>query len=89
MIKSILLFLFVLGILLIIIDISKSSESCPTQKVIYRYIPRTFEQEQTQPDYPSDIFKQMFTEPSTWNTNIIDYSHRYLEAPNKYHISQD
>jgi hypothetical protein len=37
-----------------------------TTKIVYKYIPRTFEQEQKVPNYPSVIYKDLFTELDPW-----------------------
>lgn len=86
--KIILLIFMFIGILLIAINISRNETVCPKERVIYRYIPRTFEDEQNEPVYPSDIFKTMFTQPSPWVGSVNDVDTRQREATNKYFISQ-
>ena len=88
MIKGILLFFLIIGIILIIIAVTQTQQLCPTQKIIYKYVPRTFDEEQDSPVYVSDIFKAMFTQPSAWNHGLIEYDKRKEEAMNKYFISQ-
>jgi hypothetical protein len=44
--KVLILLLIVIGLILITIGYVKTNQFCPPQKVEYRYIPRTFEQEQ-------------------------------------------
>lgn len=63
-------------------------KECPRQKIIYRYVPRTFDEEQQDPAYPSDIFKAMFTQPSAWNNGVNDFEKRRNLSINKYFISQ-
>lgn len=86
--KGILIVLFVIGIILIIIDITKITAKCPTQKIIYRYIPRTLEEEEMEPAYVTDIFKTMFTQPSTWVGEVNDLDTRKREQINKFFVSQ-
>ena len=86
--KGFLFILFLFAIILIIIEIIKSNFICPTQKIIYRYIPRTLEEEQLEPAYVTDIFKTMFTNPSVWIGEVNDLDTRKREQINKFFISQ-
>jgi hypothetical protein len=86
--KEIYMLLLFIGILFIIIDLVKASSKCPEQKIIYKYIPRTFDEEQEQPGLVTDIFKSMFTQPSPWIANVNDVDTRKNEVFNKYFISQ-
>ena len=88
MYKGLLLLLLLFGTILVIIEFIKSSQKCPVQKVIYKYIPRTFEEEQEEPVYVSDIFRTMFTQPSTWIGDVTDLDTRKRENINQYFISQ-
>lgn len=63
--EAILLIIFI-GILLVTIDLSKENTKCQKQKIIYKYIPRTLEEEEESPIYVSDIFGTMFSQPSPW-----------------------
>ena len=44
--KVLILLLLIIGLILITIGYVKTNNFCPHSKVEYRYIPRTFEQEQ-------------------------------------------
>lgn len=83
---TILCFIF-LGILLITIGIMNNKQ-CPPEKIIYKYIPKTFDQEQDNPEYVSDIFKSMFRLEDQWRRNKVSYDSRKMEDINKYFISQ-
>lgn len=73
----------------IVIEIVKVNNTNPVkEKIIYRYIPRTLEEELTEPAYPSDIFKAMFTQPSTWIGETTDLDTRKRESINRFFISQ-
>ena len=63
--EAILLVIFI-GVLLVAIDLSKSDTKCPQQKIVYKYIPRTLEEEEESSIYVSDIFNTMFSQPSPW-----------------------
>ena len=62
--KSIMIILVIIGIILLIIDITKRYYTCPLNKIEYRYIPRTFEEESKEPVPLNDIFDSMFKNPS-------------------------
>jgi len=64
--KSILLFIFLLGIFMILFGYSKNYQKCPEPQIEYRYIPRSFYEEQMTPTNIFKSFKAMFNNPSTW-----------------------
>lgn len=87
--KGILILFLIFGVILIIIELTRVDRQCPKQKIIYRYIPRTFDEEQDEPVYVTDIFKTMFTQPdSAWVKGVQSYDFRKKEAVNKFYISQ-
>jgi hypothetical protein len=88
-IKGIFLIILIIGIILIIIYYFSNNiiGNCDPQ-IIYKYIPRTLEEEESQPIYVSQIFKTMFTQPSVWINSIEDDYFRKQEDINKYFISQ-
>jgi hypothetical protein len=68
----ILLLLFI-GLLFVSIGWIKSNQSCPAPIVEYRYVPRTFKEEQENPTKVSEIFEDMFNQDTPWmNPNSID-----------------
>jgi len=88
--KIIILLILFIGTVLITIDVTKikSDLSRKVPKVIYRYIPRTFEEEQEDPVPVSDVFSTMFSQPSPWVGSIRTYDRRKQEKINKYFVSQ-
>ena len=58
------------------------------KKIIYKYLPRTLEEEETEPIYVSQIFAPMFTQPSVWIDSIYEDDKRKTQLLNKYFISQ-
>ncbi len=86
--KIALLILIFIGILLITINILKTEQTCPKQQVIYKYIPRTFAEEQEEPAYVSDIFKVMFSQQSPWVYSISNIDRQKQEEINKFFINQ-
>ena len=91
MIANLMRLLMILGV--IILSVSYFSDTSDTshimkEKIIYRYIPRTLQEEQKEPIPPSEIFKNMFMEPSTWAKSINTYDRRKTEELNRYFVSQ-
>lgn len=78
------------GVLFIVVEIVKinSQLNHTDNKVIYRYIPRSFEQEQNNPISISEIFKTMFSQPSPWIGSIRTYDEQKQNDINNYFISQ-
>lgn len=86
--KLIIMVLILIGIIYITIDITRNTFQCRQEKVIYKYIPRTFEDEQVSPVNVSDVFQTMFSQASPWVANITDTQKRQAEEINKYFVSQ-
>jgi hypothetical protein len=88
--KVIVTLLLFLGILLTVIDIVKIDAGLTRKepRVIYKYIPRTFDEEQADPVPVSDIFKTMFSQPSPWVNSIRTYDIKKQENINTYFVSQ-
>ena len=64
--KEILQILLIIGFILIIINLTKMYTKCPENKIIYKYIPRTFKEEQESPISVEEIFEDLFKKPSPW-----------------------
>ena len=88
--KIIILIILFIGAIFIAIEITKIKTDLSQRqpKVIYRYIPRTFEEEQEDPVPISDIFETMFSQPSPWVGSVRTYDKRKQESINKYFVSQ-
>lgn len=76
------------GIWLITIGFLKGNTDCVKERVVYKYLPRTFEDEQTSPVYVSDIFKTMFTQPSVWVATINNADTEKNKKINDFFVSQ-
>ncbi len=62
-----LVFLFLLvGFVLVVIGFVKTNQDCPPPIVQFRYIPKTFNQEQSVQQPISSIFGTMFDNVSPW-----------------------
>jgi len=81
------IFLFI-GIMFIVIDLVRTEKECPQNKIVYRFIPRTLDEELDSPAFVTDIFKTMFSQPSPWINSIDNMMLRKREDTNQFFISQ-
>ena len=65
--KSFLLFLIVIGLVLIVQSYSSQFKTCPLPQIEYRYIPRSFYDEQMNSVSVKSTYSDMFNEPETWS----------------------
>lgn len=66
--KSLILFFLFLGIVFIMYG--QKYNICPPPKIEYRYIPRTFEQEQIDRMPILSLYGDLFTKASPWELSI-------------------
>ena len=83
-----LILIFVFGMICIVYELGRITVKCDQQKTVYKYIPRTFKEDQMQPALVSDIFKVMFTQQSPWISDSKQDEIRKDQNINKYFISQ-
>lgn len=90
MYKAIILILIFIGTLFVVIETIRVQSGLTEQKpkIEYRYIPKTFEEEQMEPTYVSDIFETMFSQPSPWILSVRDYDEKKQEKVNAFFINQ-
>lgn len=90
MYKAIIMLVVFIGILLVVVDVIRIKSGLVEKEpeIIYRYIPRTFEDEQLDPIFVTDIFKTMFSQPSPWVGSVRTYERRKQERINQYFVSQ-
>ena len=88
----ILITLLFIAIIFVVIGYVKATHHCPPQKTEYRYVPRSFIEDQKEPVPITDIFAKMFYESTPW---ISHEAGKLLPPPNlqqrdidKYFISQ-
>ena len=62
--KLLVLVLLVIGVTLVLNGYMKQNMVCGPPKIVYKYVPRTFEQEQMNPVKPTDVFSTMFSQSS-------------------------
>ena len=91
-IKGFFLIFLIIGILLIALYFMSNGGygggGGGNKKIVYKYLPRSLEEEQESPVFVSQIFKAMFEQPSVWINSIKDDYVRKNEVLNKYYISQ-
>jgi hypothetical protein len=80
--------MFFVSSIMIIVGYVNQLKKCPPPKIVYRYIPRTFKQEQDNPVQASKIFSTMFEEPTPWVAGTVLSSGPKKTAINRYFISQ-
>ena len=85
--KGVLILFLIFGIILVIIELVRVDRQCPKQKIIYRYIPRTFEEEQNSPIPVTELFADLFNQPDTW-TAVYGLTKRTRDDINKFFLVQ-
>jgi len=65
--KSFIILLFIVGIVITTIGYMENYKNCPLPKVEYRYIPRSFYEEQVSSVNLKNLYSDMFNEPDTWS----------------------
>ncbi len=82
--KSIVILLFMIGVIMILVGYTRQYSICPNPRIEYRYIPRTFYDEQLSSTNVLKQFSSMFEEQNPWikdrNINVsekIDNSNFY------------
>lgn len=90
MYKALVIIIIFVGLMMIIIDVARINAGLVDKepKIIYRYVPRTFEEEELSPVYVTDIFGVMFSSPDSWLTSIKSYDERKQEKINQYFVTQ-
>jgi hypothetical protein len=71
-------------------DVIKIYNACPPQATVYRYIPRTFIEEQENPVPLDDIFYHMFNNPTPWVSSVdVERKKNDIgENLNRYYLTQ-
>jgi len=72
--------LLIIGVILITMGYTRMYYSKDNSKVIYRYIPRTFQEDQDNPPPLSDLFGNMFESAEPWTGDFYDEKVRALRT---------
>ena len=75
------------GMLAITVGYVNQLKKCPPPKIEYRYVPRTFQQDQENPVKISELYHTMFAEPTPWIRNMGVSTPKSNEI-NRYFVSQ-
>ena len=86
--KGFFIIALIIGITLLIMYYILNQEEGFKQNIVYKYIPRTVEEDESSPIFVSEIFKTMFTQPSVWIDSINIDQDRMKEKIDKFYISQ-
>lgn len=78
----------IVGIIFMITGLIQSKQECLPPIIEYRYIPRTFKEEQKNPSKVSDIFGDLFAQPSAWVGSFGNYNPSNKKEINADFISQ-
>jgi len=65
--KAFILLLIVIGIIMIVTGYLENNSKCPPPTVEYRFIPRSFYEEQLSTPNLKNFYSEMFNKPSTWD----------------------
>lgn len=76
-IRFFIIIVIICAVLFIVIGITKSNMTCPSQQIKYIYIPRSFAEQQTDVEPVSETFLKLFTEPSPWITDVVSPEYDY------------
>ena len=67
--KSIVILLFLIGVVMIMVGYTRQYSICPNPRIEYRYIPRTFYDEQLSSENVLKQFSSMFQDTNQWLTD--------------------
>lgn len=87
--NTLIILLLSVSIIFILVDIIRTftKRLDQTPKVIYRYIPRTFEEELQDPVYVSELYGGLFEQPSPWVSSLREVDTKKQEQINNYFIN--
>lgn len=85
--KHLVYLLLFFGTLMIAVNIAYMYKQCPPERIVYKYIPRTFEEEQNSPIPVTEVFADMFNQPDSW-VGAFSLTKRTRDNINKYFIVQ-
>lgn len=88
--KTLIILVLFVGALMVISDVIriKAGLTPKEPEIVYRYIPRTFEEEQLDAVFVTEIFDTLFSQPSPWVGSVRSYDTRKQEKINQYFVTQ-
>ena len=73
---------------MITINLVSMYKDCPQERIVYRFIPRTPEDELNPPIPVTELFADLFNQPDTW-TAVFGLTKRTKYNIDKFFITQD
>jgi len=64
--KSIIILIFIIGVIMVLVGYTRQYSICPNPRIEYRYIPRTFYDEQLSSENVLKQFSSMFEDTNPW-----------------------
>lgn len=87
--KSLITIGFFVGVIFITIGYINQLHKCPPPQIEYRYVPRTFDEDQDNPVRVSEVFDKMFREPTPWVAGLkLSGKKSNASTLNRYYITQ-
>ena len=86
--KSFIMILFIIGLILIFVGYSEKKHHCPETKIEYRYIPRSFYEEQVTSTNLKNLYSNIFDKPSIWSSYPFNTNERNFNSKNYNNFSQ-
>lgn len=83
----IILIIFICSIICITVNLTKLNQSCKTEKIIYKYVPKKTIDQQFYDNNANDLFKDIFTMRDSWVNSVMERDTYKTENINKYFIS--
>ena len=82
--------IFIVGLLLVLVAVVRAYTKCEPPTTVYRYVPRTFIEEQENPVPLDDIFYEMFNNPTPWvaSVDVERKKNDIGENLNRYYVTQ-
>jgi len=78
--NNIMILLMIFSVFMIVVQWSRSSNTCQGPRVVYKYLPRDFALDQNYPDGVSKIFQDMFRKPTPYIVNLGNETKRVVNV---------
>ena len=80
--KSFILILFIIGLIFLFTGYTEKQQHCPNKKIEYRYIPRSFYEEQVTSTNLKNLYSDIFDKPSIWSAYPFNTNERKFNSKN-------
>ena len=78
--KSFILIFFIIGVIMIVTGYNEHYKNCPEPIIEYRYIPRSFYDEQVSDVNLKNLYSDMFNKSSTWSKYPVGNTDTQIKA---------